>query len=154
MPSFTVNGRPVDVDAPDDMPLLWVLRDLLGLTGTKYGCGIGVCGSCTVHVDGEPARSCSTRVGSVEGGTVRTVEGLDPEGRHALQRAWLEHNVPQCGYCQAGQLMSAASLLERNADPSDADIDQALSANLCRCGTYQRIRAAVHRAAELAREEG
>lgn len=154
MPSFTVNGRLVSVDAPDEMPLLWVLRDLLGLTGTKYGCGIGVCGSCTVHVDGESARSCSTRVGSVEGSEVRTVEGLDPEGRHALQRAWLEHNVPQCGYCQAGQLMSAAALLERTPEPTDTDIDQALSANLCRCGTYQRIRAAVHRAAELAREEG
>jgi len=149
MMQFTVNGEAREVDAPDDMPLLWVLRDLLGLTGTRYGCGVGVCGTCTVHVDGEPARACTVRVASVEGREVRTVEGLDPRGRHPLQRAWLELNVPQCGYCQAGQLMAAAALLESGSRPTGDEVDQALSGNLCRCGTYQRIRDAVLRAAEL-----
>lgn len=144
-----VNGEERTIDADGDMPLLWALRDLLTLTGTRYGCGVGVCGTCTVHVDGEPARSCTTRLASVEGRDVRTIEGLDPEGRHPLQLAWAELNVPQCGYCQAGQLMSAAALLERNPEPSDAEIDQALAGNLCRCGTYQRIRSAVSRAAEM-----
>ena len=144
-----VNGEERTIDADGDMPLLWALRDLLTLTGTRYGCGVGVCGTCTVHVDGEPARSCTTRLASVEGRDVRTIEGLDPEGRHPLQLAWAELNVPQCGDCQAGQLMSAAALLERNPEPSDAEIDQALAGNLCRCGTYQRIRSAVSRAAEM-----
>lgn len=149
MVRLTVNGEPREVDAPDDMPLLWVLRDLLGLTGTRYGCGVGLCGTCTVHVDGEPARACTVRMSSLEGSDVRTVEGLDPEGRHPLQRAWMELNVPQCGYCQAGQLMSAAALLASTSRPTEAQVDQALAGNLCRCGTYQRIRNAVLRAAEL-----
>lgn len=149
MARLTVNGEVRDVEADGSTPLLWVLRDILGLTGTKYGCGAGLCGTCTVHVDGEPARACSTLLSSVEGREVRTIEGLDPRGRHPLQRAWLEVNVPQCGYCQAGQLMSAAALLERNPAPTDDEVVQAMSGNLCRCGTYQRIKAAVARAVEL-----
>ena len=146
--SVNVNGVTRRVDVDGDTPLLWVLRDLLGLTGTKFGCGIAVCGACTVHVDGEPRRSCVTPVRSVGGRTVTTIEAIDktPLGK-ALQRAWLDLEVVQCGYCQSGQIMSAAALLAANRSPSNADIDAAMSGNVCRCGTYQRIRAAIHRTA-------
>jgi isoquinoline 1-oxidoreductase subunit alpha len=142
-----VNGRARPVEAPGDMPLLWALRDQLGLTGTKFGCGVGACGACTVHLDGEPVRACSVTAASVAGRRITTIEGLSPDGGHALQRAWVEEDVPQCGYCQAGQIMSAAALLARTPRPTDAEIDGALSGNLCRCGTYPRIRRAIHRAA-------
>ena len=144
---LTVNGRRRRISVPPDTPLLWVLRDTLGLTGTKYGCGIGQCGACTVHLDGAAVRSCLTPVGTVGARKVVTIEGLSPDGSHPLQRAWVAEDVPQCGYCQAGQLMSAAALLRTNPHPSDADIDAAMQGNLCRCGTYQRIRRAVKRAA-------
>jgi isoquinoline 1-oxidoreductase alpha subunit len=134
------------------MPLLWVLRDLVGLTGTKFGCGIAQCGACTVHLDGAPRRSCVTPVAATVGKAVTTIEGLSSDGRHPVQRAWAELDVVQCGYCQSGQIMAAAALLAARSDPSDADIDAALTGNICRCGTYQRIRAAVHRAAALAKE--
>jgi isoquinoline 1-oxidoreductase alpha subunit len=146
---LTVNGAEHEVTAPADMPLLWVLRDLLGLTGTKYGCGVAQCGACTVHLDGEPRRSCVTPLSGAVGKKITTIEGLSPDGNHPVQRAWTELDVVQCGYCQSGQIMSAAALLKEKADPTDAEIDAALSGNICRCGTYQRIRAAVHRAAEL-----
>ncbi|MEI2453626.1 (2Fe-2S)-binding protein [Lysobacter firmicutimachus] len=146
---LNVNGREHEIDAPPDMPLLWALRDLMHLTGTKFGCGIAQCGACTVHVDGAPRRACVTPVSSVEGKTIVTIEGLSPDGSHPVQRAWAEVDVVQCGYCQSGQIMSAAALLAKIPAPSDADIDQALSGNLCRCGTYPRIRAAVKRAAEI-----
>jgi aerobic-type carbon monoxide dehydrogenase small subunit (CoxS/CutS family) len=152
MTRFTVNGQPQSVDADADTPLLWVLRDHLGLTGTKYGCGLGLCGACTVHLDGEPVRSCSLSLQALEGRAVTTVEGLSKDRSHAVQRAWIELDVPQCGYCQSGQIMAAAALLKTNPAPSDADIDAALSGNICRCGTYVRIRKAVHRAAALLRE--
>jgi isoquinoline 1-oxidoreductase alpha subunit len=144
-----VNGEPFDVDVNPDTPLLWVLRDELGLTGTKYSCGMSLCGACTVHLNGEPVRSCILTIASVGEAAITTIEGLSPEGNHPVQRAWLEEDVPQCGYCQAGQIMSAAALLARNARPNDAEIDRALRGNLCRCGTYRRIRRAVRRAAEL-----
>jgi isoquinoline 1-oxidoreductase alpha subunit len=144
---LTVNGRAATVDAPGDMPLLWVLRDLLNLKGTKYGCGMSVCGMCTVHVDGQATRSCVTPVRSVEGKRITTIEGLSTDGSHPLQKAWIDLDVPQCGYCQAGQIMSAAALLARTPKPSDAQIDAAMDGNLCRCGTYLRIRAAIRRAA-------
>jgi isoquinoline 1-oxidoreductase alpha subunit len=144
---LNVNGRVRDVEAPPDMPLLWVLRDLLGLTGTKYGCGMAQCGACTVHVDGEAVRSCVLPVGEVKGRAVTTIEGLGAAGLHPVQRAWIEADVVQCGYCQPGQIMAAAALLKIVPKPTDGDIDAALSANLCRCGTYQRIREAVHIAA-------
>jgi isoquinoline 1-oxidoreductase alpha subunit len=147
--NLRINGTTHDVDAPADMPLLWVLRDLLGMTGTKFGCGIAQCGACTVHVDGAPRRACVTPVGSVAGKAITTIEGLSADGSHPVQRAWTELDVVQCGYCQSGQIMSAAALLAAKPDPTDADIDAALSGNICRCGTYQRIRAAVHRAAAL-----
>jgi isoquinoline 1-oxidoreductase alpha subunit len=147
--TFRVNGKPTAVDVAADTPLLWVLRDTLDLKGTKYGCGIGQCGACTVHYNGAPTRSCSLPVSAVQGASITTVEGLSPDGTHALQRAWDELDVPQCGYCQAGQLMSAAGLLARNARPTDADIDAAMNGNVCRCATYLRIRQAIHRAAEL-----
>ncbi len=150
---LTINGKPTTVDAPAEMPLLWALRDIVGLTGTKFGCGIGECGACTVHLDGVPVRSCSVVLGAVAGKAVTTIEGLaSGTADHAVQQAWTELNVPQCGYCQAGQLMSAATLVDRNANPSDADIDAAMRGNLCRCGTYVRIRAAVKRAAEIRRQ--
>jgi isoquinoline 1-oxidoreductase alpha subunit len=152
--TFKVNGTPRTVDVPGDMPLLWVLRDELDLKGTKFGCGAAQCGACTVHLGGTVTRSCILPVSAVQGMSVTTIEGLSPDGTHALQRAWEELDVPQCGYCQAGQLMSAAGLLARNAKPTDADIDAAMSGNLCRCATYLRIRAAIHRAAELKREDG
>ena len=146
---LTVNGVEREVTAPSDMPLLWALRDLLGLTGTKFGCGIAQCGACTVHLDGTPRRSCVTPISAAAGKKITTIEGLSADGSHPVQRAWTELDVVQCGYCQSGQIMSAAALLEETSDPTDADIDAALSGNICRCGTYQRIRAAVHRAAEL-----
>jgi isoquinoline 1-oxidoreductase subunit alpha len=147
--NLRINGTTHEVDAPADMPLLWVLRDLLGMTGTKFGCGIAQCGACTVHVDGTPRRACVTPVGSMAGKAITTIEGLSADGSHPVQRAWTELDVVQCGYCQSGQIMSAAALLAARPDPTDADIDAALSGNICRCGTYQRIRAAVHRAAAL-----
>jgi aerobic-type carbon monoxide dehydrogenase small subunit (CoxS/CutS family) len=145
--SFIVNGQEQVVDTDPATPLLWVLRDTLGLTGTKYSCGMGVCGSCTVHVDGEVARSCQVRVSEVAGREVTTIEGLSADGGRRLQQAWLEENVVQCGYCQPGQLMAAAALLAKNPNPSDEEVDAAMASNLCRCGTYQRIRRAIHRAA-------
>jgi len=145
--SFTVNGQPRSVDVDPEMPLLWVLRDVLGLTGTKYGCGIAECGACTVHVEGEATRSCVTTVGEVAGKKVTTIEGLSADRGHPLQKAWIEEQVPQCGYCQSGLLMTAAELLAKTPQPTDAQIDAALSGNLCRCGTYQRVRKAIHRAA-------
>lgn len=148
--TFRVNGKPATVDVPAEMPLLWVLRDVLDLKGTKFGCGAALCGACTVHLDGKPIRSCSTPISAVHGAAVTTIEGLSPDGSHPVQRAWKELDVPQCGYCQAGQLMSAAALLAANPTPTDADIDAALAGNLCRCGTYLRIRQAIHRAAQLA----
>ena len=151
--SFRVNGSPVTVDVPADMPLLWVLRDVLDLPGAKYGCGIAQCGACTVHLNGNPVRSCTVPVSAVGSADVTTIEGLSPDGTHPAQRAWVELDVPQCGYCQAGQLMSATALLARTPDPTDAQIDAAMDGNLCRCGTYLRIRQAVHRAAELAAKE-
>ncbi|HEV8695750.1 MAG TPA: (2Fe-2S)-binding protein [Lysobacter sp.] len=147
MISLTVNGKRYDVDVSPDMPLLWVIRDAIGLTGTKFGCGLSQCGACTVHIDGEPVRSCVTAVSSVGSKKVTTVEGLSPTANHALQAAWIAEQVPQCGYCQSGQLMSAAALLAKKPNPTDADIDAAMSGNICRCGTYQRIRRAIHRAA-------
>jgi isoquinoline 1-oxidoreductase alpha subunit len=146
---LTVNGVEREVNAPADMPLLWALRDLLGLTGTKFGCGIAQCGACTVHLDGTPRRSCVTPVSAAAGKKITTIEGLSSDGTHQVQRAWAELDVVQCGYCQSGQIMSAAALLDAKSNPTDADIDAAMSGNICRCGTYQRIRSAVHRAAEL-----
>ena len=149
MPAYTltVNGTRRTVTAPADMPLLWVLRDLLGMTGTKFGCGGGFCGSCTVHLDGAPVRSCQTTIADAARHRVTTIEGLSRDGNHPVQRAWIEEDVVQCGYCQSGQIMSAVALLARKPHPTDADIDEAMSGNICRCGTYQRIRAAIHRAA-------
>ncbi len=146
---LNVNGKTRNVEAPPDMPLLWVLRDLLGLTGTKYGCGMAQCGACTVHVDGEARRSCVLPVSEVAGHAVTTIEGLGAAGLHPVQRAWIQADVVQCGYCQPGQIMAAAALIRIVPKPTDADIDAALSASLCRCGTYQRIREAVHIAAGL-----
>jgi aerobic-type carbon monoxide dehydrogenase small subunit (CoxS/CutS family) len=145
--TFKVNGQPRTVDVPPDMPLLWVLRDVLDLKGTKFGCGIAQCGACTVHLNGAPTRSCMQPIATVAGAEVTTIEGLSADGTHPLQRTWEELDVPQCGYCQAGQLMSAAALLKRNPKPTDADIDTAMSGNICRCATYTRIRQAIHAAA-------
>ncbi|AUX25206.1 (2Fe-2S)-binding protein [Sorangium cellulosum] len=147
-----VNGAEHRLDVDPEMPLLWVLRDVLGLTGTKYGCGQALCGACAVHLDGETVRACVTPVRRAAGGSVTTIEGLSPSGDHPLQRAWVELGVPQCGFCQAGQIMSAAALLRKNPRPSDEDIDRSLAGNLCRCGTYTRIRAAVRKAAGLPTE--
>jgi isoquinoline 1-oxidoreductase alpha subunit len=145
--TFKVNGRSRTVDVPGDMPLLWVLRDVLDLKGTKFGCGVAQCGACTVHINGTATRSCVRPISTVAGAEVTTIEGLSPDASHRLQRAWEDLDVPQCGYCQAGQLMSAAALLRRNPKPSDADIDEAMSGNICRCATYTRIRQAIHAAA-------
>lgn len=147
MISLTVNGTRHEVDVSPEMPLLWVIRETLGLTGTKFGCGLAQCGACTVHLDGQPIRSCTTPVSAAAGRAVTTIEGLSADRSHALQQAWIEEQVPQCGYCQSGQLMAAAALLAQTPSPTDADIDTALAGNICRCGTYQRIRRAVHRAA-------
>jgi isoquinoline 1-oxidoreductase alpha subunit len=144
---FTMNGEPMSLDVDPQMPLLWAIRDVAGLTGTKYGCGAALCGACTVHIDGRPVRACIFPVSSAAGKAVTTIEGLSADGNHPLQRAWRELNVPQCGYCQPGQIMTAAALLERNPNPSDEEIATAMSGNICRCGTYTRIRKAIHRAA-------
>ena len=144
---LNINGTQYEPDVPSDMPLLWVLRDVLHLTGTKFGCGIAQCGACTVHVDGKAVRSCVIPAGSLSGKMITTIEGLPGAGQHPVQQAWRELQVPQCGYCQSGQIMSAVALLESNPQPTDADIDQAMSGNLCRCGTYVKIRAAIHKAA-------
>jgi aerobic-type carbon monoxide dehydrogenase small subunit (CoxS/CutS family) len=149
-----INGSVREVDAPAEMPLLWVIRDLLGFTGTKFGCGMAQCGACTVHLDGQPVRACVTPVSTVGTRKVRTIEGLSPDGSHPVQRAWAEADVVQCGYCQSGQIMTTVALLAEKPDPSDAEIDSALSGNICRCGTYVRIREAVHLAARLSRGGG
>jgi len=147
-----INGEKHQLDVSAEMPLLWALRDIVKLTGSKYGCGKGLCGACTVHIDGDATRSCVLPVSAAVGKRVTTIEGLSENADHPLQQAWMELNVPQCGYCQSGQIMSAASLLNKNSKPSDEDIDQAMAGNLCRCGTYPRIRSAIHQAAKLARE--
>jgi aerobic-type carbon monoxide dehydrogenase small subunit (CoxS/CutS family) len=147
--TFTLNGKAITVEVDPQMPLLWVLRDTLDMTGTKFGCGMALCGACTVHINGEAARSCITPVSSVAGKKITTIEGLSDHGTHAVQKAWMEEDVPQCGYCQSGQIMSAAALLAKKANPTDTEIDEAMSGNICRCGTYQRIRKAIHRAASL-----
>jgi isoquinoline 1-oxidoreductase alpha subunit len=152
MTSFVLNGKAVQTDADPATPLLWVLRESMGLTGTKYGCGMAQCGACTVHLNGEAIRSCVAPLSRAEGKHVTTIEGLSPDLSHPLQRAWIEIDVPQCGYCQSGQIMSAAVLLKENPKPTDNDIDEAMSGNICRCGTYPRIRRAIHRAAEMAAE--
>ncbi len=149
---FTLNGRPLTVDVPPDMPILWVVRDVLGLTGTKFGCGMAQCGACTVHLDGAAIRSCVTPVSAAAGKALTTIEGLGADRLHPLQQAWIEEDVPQCGYCQSGQLMSAAALLARNPNPTETEIDAALRGNICRCGTYLRIRRAVRRAARALQE--
>jgi isoquinoline 1-oxidoreductase alpha subunit len=154
--NLRVNGKQLSADVDPATPLLWVLRDSLGLVGTKFGCGMALCGACTVHIDGSPVRACTTPVSAVAGQSITTIEGLAPSPTqlHPLQQAWIDHDVPQCGYCQAGQLMSAAALLAKTPKPSDADIDSAMAGNVCRCGTYQRVRAAIHSAAEtLARSK-
>lgn len=151
MIGLRINGKDVTVEAAPDTPLLWVLRDNLGMTGTKFGCGIAQCGACTVHVDGEAARSCQLPVGGLAGKDITTIEGLSEDGAHPVQQAWIAEQVPQCGYCQSGQIMSAAALLARTQNPSDEQIDAAMSGNICRCGTYQRIRTAIRRAAGGAR---
>lgn len=152
--SFKVNGNAVSVDVPADMPLLWILRDVLDLKGSKFGCGIAQCGACTVHRNGQPIRSCITPASALEGVDITTIEGLSDDASHPLQRAWEQLDVPQCGYCQAGQIMSAAALLARNARPTDDDIDAAMNGNLCRCATYLRIRQAIHAAAAMTRADG
>jgi isoquinoline 1-oxidoreductase alpha subunit len=151
---FNVNGKPQTVDVSPQMPLLWVLRDTLGMTGTKFGCGMALCGACTVHINGQPARACITPVSSVAGKSVTTIEGLSADSSHPVQKAWLEGDVPQCGYCQSGQIMAAAALLAKNPHPTDADIDEVMKGNICRCGTYQDIRQAIHRAAEIKAQGG
>ena len=145
--SLKVNGKPTTVDAPADMPLLWVLRDVLDLKGAKYGCGVGQCGACTVHLKGAAVRSCQLPVSALQGAEITTIEGLSSDGSHPVQKAWDEIDVPQCGYCQAGQIMAAAALLAKNTNPSDADIDSAMNGNICRCGTYLRLREGIKRAA-------
>ena len=152
--TFKVNGKPVTVDVAPETPLLWVLRDVLDLKGAKFGCGVGQCGACTVHINGTPGRSCNRPVSRVAGAEVTTIEGLSPNGTHPVQRAWEEIDVPQCGYCQAGQIMSAAALLTRTPNPTDADIDGAMNGNICRCATYLRIRQAIHKAASLTASDG
>ena len=151
MVSLTVNGKPEQLDVEPDMPLLWAIREKLALTGTKYACGIAQCGACTVHLDGQPVRSCVTPVSAAAGRKVTTIEGLSATGDHPVQKAWMEVDVPQCGFCQSGQIMSAVALLAAKSSPTDADIDAGMAGNICRCGTYQRIRAAIHRAAALAK---
>jgi len=151
---FTLNGKAQTVDVSPDMPLLWVLRDVLGMTGTKYGCGMALCGACTVHLEGSAIRSCQTAIERVAGKNVTTIEGLSADGSHPVQQAWIELDVPQCGYCQSGQIMTAAAMLAKNSRPSDADIDEVMRGNICRCGTYQSIRRAVHMAADIKAKGG
>ena len=148
MVTITVNGTQHQLDIEPDTPLLWALRDVVGLTGTKYGCGIAQCGACTVHINGQPARSCSAPIASVDGASITTIEGLSPDGKHPVQQAWIAEDVPQCGYCQSGQIMAVAAYLKDHPSPSDADIDANIT-NICRCGTYERMRRAIHRAADL-----
>ena len=148
---FTLNGKPASVNVNPRMPLLWALRDSLGMTGTKFGCGMQLCGACTVHLDGQPVRSCGTAMSNVAGKKITTIEGLSADSRHPVQQAWIEEDVPQCGYCQSGQIMTAAGLLSKKTNPTDTDIDEAMRGNICRCGTYQMIRRAVHRAAQIKR---
>ncbi len=152
--TLIINGQSRTVDAPSDMPLLWALRDILNMTGTKYSCGVGICGTCTVLVNGIPMRSCVMPAISMAGAEITTIEGLDPQGNHPVQKAWNDADVPQCGYCQGGQILAASALLEQNPDPDDQDIDAAMSGVLCRCGTYSRIRKAIKRAAKYAAEQG
>jgi isoquinoline 1-oxidoreductase subunit alpha len=152
MPNLTINGQSYFADAPSDTPLLWVIREDLRLTGTKYGCGMGLCGSCTVHIDGHAVRSCAVTVGEAVGASITTIEGLDPANTHPVQQAWIEFQVPQCGYCQSGQIMQAAALLSANSNPSEPQIVEAMNGNLCRCATYSRIVHAVKRAAEIMQE--
>jgi len=147
--TLTINGKPHSVSSSSDTPLLWVLRDTLNLTGTKFGCGMALCGACTVHINGEASRSCITPISAVAGKKITTIEGLSADGSHPVQQAWMEEDVPQCGYCQSGQIMSAVALLSKKPKPTDADIDDFMNGNICRCGTYQRIRKAIHRAADL-----
>ncbi len=147
--SFTLNDQPQTVDVVPEMPLLWVLRDTLGMAGTKFGCGMSLCGACTVHVDGRATRTCMTSISSVAGKSITTIEGLSDDGNHPVQQAWIEVDVPKCGYCQSGQIMTAAALVRDNPNPSDPDIDQAVRGNICRCGTYQAIREAIHRASDI-----
>ena len=149
MITLIVNGKTQRLDVPPDMPLLWVIRENLALTGTKYGCGIAQCGACTVHVDGQPVRSCQVQLGAVAGKKITTIEGLSAKSDNPVQKAWIELDVPQCGFCQSGQIMAAAALLATKANPTDTDIDAAMAGNICRCGTYQRIRAGIHRAAQI-----
>ena len=151
MAQLNINGKTVDVQVEPDTPLLWVIREQVGLTGTKYGCGMAQCGACTVHIDGNPVRACITPVASVGSRKITTIEGLSPDGTHPVQQAWAEADVVQCGYCQSGQIMTAVALLEKKPEPSDADIDAALSGNICRCGTYVRVREAIHLASRLKR---
>ncbi|HWF11331.1 MAG TPA: (2Fe-2S)-binding protein [Bryobacteraceae bacterium] len=146
---FNLNGKAHSADAIPEMPLLWYLRDSLGMTGTKFGCGMALCGACTVHVNGQATRSCVTQMSSLAGKNVTTIEGLSADGTHPVQQAWIENDVPQCGYCQSGQIMAAAALLEKKAKPTDGDIDEVMRGNICRCGTYQDIRHAIHRASEI-----
>ncbi len=152
--TFILNGQPQTVDVVPEMPLLWVLRDTLGMTGTKFGCGMSLCGACTVHIDGVPTRTCMTSVSSIAEKEVMTIEGLSSDGNHPVQQAWMEVDVPQCGYCQSGQIMTAAALVRDNPSPTDDDIDRAMRNNICRCGTYQSIRAAIHRASEIHASNG
>ncbi|MEI9401777.1 (2Fe-2S)-binding protein [Mesorhizobium argentiipisi] len=149
MPRISINGVAHDIDADPQMPLLWVIRDILGMTGTKFGCGVGACGACTVHIDGSATRSCITALADAAGHEVTTIEGLSPDGGHPVQKAWVAHNVPQCGYCQAGQIMQAADLIKQTPNPSEQQIIDAMSGNICRCGTYQRIRAAITAAMDV-----
>jgi aerobic-type carbon monoxide dehydrogenase small subunit (CoxS/CutS family) len=151
---FNLNGKSQTVEASSDMPLLWVLRDVLGMTGTKFGCGAGLCGACTVHVEGNATRSCQTQISRVAGKNITTIEGLSADGSHPVQQAWIELDVPQCGYCQSGQIMTASALLAKNSKPSDADIDEVMRGNICRCGTYQSIRKAIHMAADIKAKGG
>ena len=151
---FTLNGKPQTVEASPEMPLLWVLRDVLGMTGTKYGCGMALCGACTVHLEGNAVRSCQTAIQAIAGKHITTIEGLSDDASHPVQQAWIELDVPQCGYCQSGQIMTASALLAKNSKPSDADIDEVMRGNICRCGTYQSIRKAVHLAAEIKAKGG
>lgn len=148
--TFTLNGQATTVDVPAEMPMLWVLRDTLDMKGTKFGCGMGQCGACTVHIDGKAQRTCRLAAEKAQGAAITTVEGLSPDGQHPVQLAWQEIDVPQCGYCQAGQIMTASALLANNSSPTDQDIDEAMEGNLCRCATYTRIRKAIHRSAEIA----
>ena len=150
MVALRVNGQEKKFDGDPSTPVLWYLRDILGMTGTKFGCGVAACGACTIHVDGEAVRACQTPVSAVSGKSITTIEGLDPKGNHPLQVAWRDLNVPQCGYCQTGQIMQAAALLKSKPNPTDTDIDEAMYGNICRCGTYQRVRAAIHKAAKRA----